>query len=161
MRQIATKNGNRGWTADTSFVILGIERKLMLAFLTGTASPLVLFIPATFFTIALAIKHRPDWREIWRDSWPILGLQIALLVVLVLAASRWAASRPLNGPVTPNRIGIIAHRSVALASVLVDILWIARLRKYRWLALSASSLHLCLVALFYFATAIAVTGDAP
>ena len=161
MREIRTKNGNRAWTAGISFIILGIEPKLMLAFLTGTDSPLVLFIPATFFTIALAVKHRSGWREIWTRSWPIFGLQIALVVILVLAASRWEANRALNGPVTPNRIGVIAHSSVALASVLVDILWIARLWKYRWLALSASCLHLCLLAPIYFVTAIAVTGDAP
>jgi len=133
----------------------------MEAFLILTNSPLVLFIPAIFFTIALAVKHRSDWREIWRGSWPIFALQIALVVLLVLAASRWEASRPLNGPVTPNRVGIIAHRSIGALSVLVDIYWIARLRKYRWLALSASFLHLCLLALIYFVTAIAVTGDAP
>jgi hypothetical protein len=125
-------------------------------------SPLLFaFVSAIFFTIMLAAKYRSNWREIWSRSWPILAIQIALVVILVLAASKWEASRPLNGPVTPNRTGILAHRSIALLSVLVDVFWIARLPEYRWLALSASFLHLCLLAPVYLMTAIAVTGDAP
>jgi hypothetical protein len=115
---------------------------------------------AAFVALVQFHRYRSDAGQIWRLSRWILVGQVGLACLICVAATIWPAARPDVGPITGNTIGFRAIKVLGLLSILVDVWSVWKMRRYLWLAISCSIVHLCLLAAFWFLAGMAVTGDA-
>lgn len=124
------------------------------------AWPMLLVTVALVANLAVALIHRwPFDRERWQRQYWLVFLSLLFIPITIAVGEAGWIDPSVSPRPTPSTLLLWTNNGLFIASVVLGIFWVYRMKGLRWFALAVALIQLWMLFWAGFIAGMALTGD--